>query len=107
MRATDLRHKVRLEQPVAATADSYGDREPDTWSLVAEVFAKVERLSGNEAFRAAQVHPEVNSQVTIRYRTDVSPAWRVKHGTSELYIVAVIPDAREREQCVLLCREVV
>ena len=104
MRAGTLRHRVTIQSATASTGSAYGERA-DSWSDVATVHASVVTLSGAEAERASQVHPTASVQVDMRYRSDVTTAHRLQHGSRYLYPVAVIPDERESERVTLMCRE--
>lgn len=97
MEAGTLRHRIRIEQPVAGAA--FDDAGSGTWELVGEVFAEVqdvlpsrgERQVGgfNMAMRPARVR--------IRWRTDVTPAMRFKMGSRIMQIVSGPAELGRRE----------
>ena len=105
MRAGRLRHQVTI-QGLTTAPDAYGDIV-ETWTDTATVWAEVVPLSGKEYYAARQVSAEVDVRVTIRYRTGIKPAMRVKYGTSLLDIQSVIDVGGRKDELQLLCREVV
>lgn len=86
--------------------------EVKTPEVYATVWASIEYLSGNEAWRAHQIDATVNVRGVIRYRTDVQPAHRVAYQIGpvlggrrvRLEIKSVIPDEVRRESVTLECK---
>jgi SPP1 family predicted phage head-tail adaptor len=103
IRAGQLDTLVTIEEPTEGAADELGETV-DTWSTVGKEWAEITTLAGQELYYAAQVNPEATVQVLMYYRADLQPYWRIKHGSRELYIVALVPDVRLTEvKC--YCRE--
>ena len=97
-----LRERLTLQSPSRA-ADGGGGAIV-TWNAVAELWAAVRPISGDERLRHDAVTARVTHEVWIRHRADVVPAMRFVAGTRILDIVAVLdPGRRDRLQC--LCEE--
>ncbi|TVQ59915.1 MAG: head-tail adaptor protein [Phycisphaerales bacterium] len=107
MRAGLLRHRVAVQQRVAATSDM--GTPVDTWETVATVWGAVEPLSGTEALIAHQAASEATHRVRVRglpptVRPDAS-RFRVEH-KGRLFDVNAVLDQEERNiELHLLCRE--
>ncbi len=97
-----LRERLTLQSP--SRADDGGGGAVVTWNAVAELWAAVRPISGDERLRHDAVTARVTHEVWIRHRADVVPAMRFAAGARILDIVAVLaPDRRDRLQC--LCEE--
>ena len=97
-----LRERLTLESP--SRADDGGGGAVVTWNTVAELWAAVRPISGDERLRHDAVTGRVTHEVWIRHRGDVVPAMRFTSGARILDIVAVLdPGRRDRLQC--LCEE--
>lgn len=95
IRAGQLRLQVTLQAQGLAVADSFGSADP--WAVVTDVatiWARIETPSSNEDLLAGKVQASTTHVVTIRYRSDVTAAHRLKWGTKYLYIDSVVPDER-------------
>jgi SPP1 family predicted phage head-tail adaptor len=73
-----LRSRIIIEKK-AFTDNGFGGYT-ETWSTLATVWAKVEHLSGRELQMAQQVSPNINYEMTIRYRSDVTTDQRINYG---------------------------
>lgn len=104
MRAGDLRHLVTLEEQVQGT-DPYGN--PTTvWEDRGQVWAAVEPLRGRQLFEAQTAFGEIVTKVRIRYRSGITPSWRVLWDGRVLAVKAALDvDGRHRE-LELMCVEV-
>lgn len=69
----------------------------DEWVEVAKPWAQVLTQNGKEFIAADRETAERRVSLRIRYRTDVTPAWRVIYGGQPCDIHAVLPDERRRE----------
>jgi SPP1 family predicted phage head-tail adaptor len=96
-----LDQRLTLESP--SRASDGGGGAVVTWVEVAEVWAAVRPISGDERLRADQVAGRVTHSVTIR-RRDVTPAMRLRSGSRVLDIVAVL-DAPRASRLRCLCEE--
>lgn len=75
MEPGDLCYRVILQR-----RDSSRDRlggETVTWKDVGVTWAAAVPLSGRELIAAQQKHAEITTRFRIRYRAEMSPAWRV------------------------------
>lgn len=69
----------------------------DTWETVAQPWARPLGQSGREAIAAGRETPTRQLSLRIRYRTDVTPTWRVIYRGEVADIQAVLPDEVGRE----------
>jgi SPP1 family predicted phage head-tail adaptor len=79
VRIGDLRQRVRLE--AATSTPDGGGGVSESWALVAELWAAVRPLAGQERAEADAIAGRVTHEVFIRYRTGVMPAMRFVLGT--------------------------
>lgn len=103
IRTGDLNKRIIL-QTATPTQDAFG--EPAlVWATLAERWAAVEPLTGNERFAAQQVNPRVSHKVTIRYLAAMTSKARVLYGTRVLEVDAVLNPLERNESLELLCTE--
>lgn len=77
MNAGKLRHQVQLwSAPPANAPDSFGDVS-GAYTLVGTVWVSIVPGSGREFWLAQAVRADITHTVTMRYRADVGPRWRV------------------------------
>ncbi|WP_099139665.1 phage head closure protein, partial [Xenorhabdus hominickii] len=74
------------------------------WQDVATVWAEVKHLSGRELLSAGAEMAEVTVRVWLRYRRDVTAAYRMVFRDQVYDIQAVIPDPK-RTQLELLGKQ--
>ena len=99
-----LNKRVTLQ---SATAARDGHGQPvETWADVATTWAAVEPIRGREYFAAQQVTAETTHRITLRYRSGVSPQWRVVFGSRTFRIESVINPLEKNERLELMCVEV-
>jgi SPP1 family predicted phage head-tail adaptor len=97
-----LRDRLTLETAVRS-ADGGGGADI-AWTAIADVWAAVRPITGDERLHADAVAGHITHQVWIRHRADVVPAMRFRAGTRILEIIAVLaPTRRHRLRC--LCEE--
>jgi SPP1 family predicted phage head-tail adaptor len=89
--AGKLRHRVTLQSKGTPTRDAMGG-EVVTWTTVDTVWAEVRPLSGRALIAAKQAKSEVTASITLRHRDDISPDWRVVHGSDTYDVHAIIQD---------------
>ena len=101
-RAGLMRERVTI-QTATVTADNIGGIAdgPVTWGSIATVpttWARITPLSGRGAERvqAMQLEMAISHEVTIRYRTDIVPAYRLMWGTLPLNVRAIVHDEKHR-----------
>jgi SPP1 family predicted phage head-tail adaptor len=107
-RSDDLRQRVTLQAPTTPTSGETTVTFADTSTAVA---AKIEAASargaaGIEAQRGMQVEARTAWVVTLRYRSDVDPTWRVKWGSRLLNIYSCYDPTNEQKRLEMLCYEV-
>lgn len=100
--ASRLRQRITLQQPVEATDSGGGVTK--TWQNVATVWAEMVPLRGDERVIAEQLPSVVVYRVTIRYRDDVQPSWRIQYKGKSLNIRATM-NADERNAALILVAE--
>ena len=94
-RIGDLRHRMRLAA-VSRTPDGAGGAE-ETWTLVAELWAALKPLSGEEGVEADRIAGHVTHEAVVRYRQGLAPAMRLVLGARTFDIRAVL-DVDERRR---------
>lgn len=82
MRPGRLLHRVTIERPIERQ-DATGAVIVDRWEEVATVWAEIRPVRANEAFLGAQVQGEVDTVVTIRFRSGITEKMRVLHTTEK------------------------
>lgn len=83
-----MRHKVTV-QNASRVSDGQGGFT-ETWPDGATVWADVKQTKAWEKFQAQQTQTPVIWTVTVRYRTDVTSASRLRYGTKVLWVKEVI-----------------
>jgi SPP1 family predicted phage head-tail adaptor len=91
----DLRQRVRLE--MATSTPDGGGGAAESWALVAEVWAAVRPLAGQERMEADAIAVRVTHEMFIRYRTGVTPALRFVLG-SRIFDIRAALDVDERQR---------
>ena len=91
----ELNRRIVIEKP-AQTNDDLGHRLDWTGDPLATVWAKVDELSGNEAFRSLQHLAIGLTRFTIRYRTDITLICRILY-SDRIYDITSITRIGARE----------
>lgn len=99
--AGDLDQRVTLQQR-DSSLNTLGQAS-DTWTNVAEVWAKVEPLRGREFFAAGQMQSEATTRITIRYRAGVTERNRVVWRGQPYDISAVIEPDGQKQMLEMIC----
>lgn len=92
LKSGDLDQRVTL-QSRSVVKDAMG-QDTITWVPEATVWAQVQAVRGREFFAAAQVQQEQTIKVRIRWRTGVSPTWRLVWQGRNHDITGIIPVGR-------------
>ena len=87
MKAGDLRHPLTLMAP-ETTVNAVG-RPVKTWRDHVTVYAAKADVSGREFYQAQAYHAEDTVTWTLRWRSDVTPECRVRHGGQVYEIIEV------------------
>lgn len=98
-----LRHQVKLQSPTRTT--DAGGGQAISWSTLAELYADVRPKPGSEDFQHGQLQERTQHEVTIRFRSDISTAYRVLFG-SRILNIRHIQNVNERDRFLILtCEE--
>ena len=85
-----------------ATQDELG--QPTTgWTTYATIWANIKVEKGMEHIRANADTAVNKVSIRVRYRTDLTAAMRVQHGTTVYQIKSVLADVDGREYTDLVC----
>src|SRR5688572_17575405 len=106
MRIAALRDRLILEQP-ARTPDGGGGAVL-AWEPVAELWAGVRPLSGEERLAHDQVAGRLTHAVWLRHRSGVVPAMRLRQGTGmsvRIYDIVAVLENPSRTYLKCLCEE--
>ena len=89
MRAGTLRQRITIQQKTV-TRDAYG-AEVITWAdVVTDEPAAVLPIRGREYVALKQAQADVTTRFVIRYRSGITPAMRILHGSAVYDITDVI-----------------
>ncbi len=106
MRAGNLRHNVKFEQPTE-TRDAFG-AVVDTWGTVpglSSVPASFRSLRGDELFKAQTINNEARAEFRIRYQaglTDqITEDMRIVFDGKTYQILSILPDMTARREFVI------
>lgn len=103
MEAGKLRHLVQL-QANTPTQNTLGEPS-DSWATIANIYAAIRPMAGQELMLAQQVIAKASHQITVRNYPGLSAENRIKFGTRIFDINSVNNvDERNREM-ILLCSE--
>lgn len=94
-----MRHRVTI-QSVSQASDSQGGYT-DTWTDGDTVFASIEPIKAWEKMQAQQMQVPVTHKITMRYRSDVTAASRLKFGTRIFWVKEVI-NVEERNRFLII-----
>lgn len=94
MNAGRMDRKVDLLRPTTST-DSFG-QVSETFTTEAAVWAQKKDVTAREAVEADQVVAQIRTEWTIRWRSDITPQWRIRYG-SEIYTIDGILEIGRRE----------
>jgi SPP1 family predicted phage head-tail adaptor len=104
MEAGKLRHKVKLQRRVVSQ-DTFGGGI-EVYHDIAEVWARVQPLRGEEYFKAQAITSSVSARITIRYLFGIEPIDRVLFGDREFNVHAIINPEERNVELQLMCEEV-
>jgi SPP1 family predicted phage head-tail adaptor len=98
--AGKMDRRVALEERTVTRAQD--GSETVVWTQVAETWAHIKPLRGQERYSAGAEQPEHDAMIRIRWRNDVSSGMRVVHGNRIWDIKSVLEIGRH-EGLDLLC----
>jgi SPP1 family predicted phage head-tail adaptor len=102
MNIASLRDRLTLEQPVR-TPDGGGGALL-AWEPVAELWARVRPISGDERLLHDQLAGRLTHTVWIRHRAGVVPAMRLRQ-SGRIYEIVAVLDTPHRTHLKCLCEE--
>lgn len=102
-RIGDLRHHIRLEEPVGLPDGGGGASL--SYSLVAEIWAEVRPREGREAGNGDGVAASQTHEVWMRWRPGVTTEMRFVLGTRVLEILSVVDTGERRRWLKCLATE--
>lgn len=109
LRSGPLSQRIRIETPTGAQNNT--GESVDTWSTLCHCWASVTPLVGREAFRMAQVAPQVTHMVRMRYQEGINstlnPKMRIVLNSRYLNIESVKNIEENGEQLEVACVEAV
>jgi SPP1 family predicted phage head-tail adaptor len=97
----DLRHRVTLLS-VGASPDGAGGFS-EQWSEVATVWAGIAPITGRERWQAQQVSPSATTEITLRWRSGVTPSMRISSEGITYGILDVQAMGGEKRFLLCLC----
>lgn len=98
--AGELPHRVRIIRDTIMHTHGAETRSPQ---VIATVWACVDFLSGNEAWKAQQVNATANVRVTMRYRNDLLNSDVMEYRDWRMEIREVIPEETTKTELVMMC----
>ena len=101
MQAGRLNRRCTLQSP-SQSVDAIGQPTPG-WTDVATVWANIKVENGMEHIRANADTAVNKVSIRVRYRTDLTAAMRVQHGSTVYQIKSVLADVDGREYTDLVC----
>jgi SPP1 family predicted phage head-tail adaptor len=103
MRAGELRDRIEIQR-ATDTSDGAGGTLRQ-WAIHDVVWAKVVPGTGREFATAKQTMPALSHMVSIRYRSDLSPAMRIRRGSQILAIHSTADVNSRGQELLILCEE--
>lgn len=98
-----LRHRVLIQRPVRDIVD--GEPVVDQWEDVAQVWAAILPLRGNEYLTAEQFRPGVTTRIRIRWFDGITSEMRVIFGSKTYGIDSVQEGFDTMAYMVLMCSD--
>ena len=85
-----------------ATAVTGGVWANSTAYTSGRVWADIRPLEGKETFESQQIQSSIDTEIEMRYRSDVKTDMRIVFGSQTYYIEAIINDPKVRDHRMLL-----
>jgi SPP1 family predicted phage head-tail adaptor len=110
MRAGLLNRRLHL-QNVVMTADAIEGVSSEAWTDIDLVWGHISPITGREEFMAGQTQERITHQVTIRWRSDVTPKMRFRYqetsaGILRIFLIHTMLDLDEgHRQLDCMCEE--
>lgn len=78
MEAGEFRHRIALQRPEYVQDETTGEMEL-SWMTVQTVWAAIKPMRGKEFIASHSNQSQVNTEIFIRFRSDILPTWRLVH----------------------------
>ncbi|MBI6132322.1 phage head closure protein [Serratia marcescens] len=105
MQAGKLRHRITLQKPEKVQNPDNGEME-DAWLDLTTIWAEVVPLSSREFVAAQAMQNAVTTRITIRYRQDIQPKYRILFRGKIFNIEGILSDPKSGlEYLTLPCSE--
>ncbi|MBN5310471.1 phage head closure protein [Serratia marcescens] len=105
MQAGKLHHRITLQKPVKVQNPETGSVE-NIWQNLAQLWAEVSPLSAREFVAAQAMQNSVTTRITIRYRQDIEPKYRILFRGKIFNIEGILSDPESGlEYLTLPCSE--
>lgn len=101
----EMRHRIKIQELVRID-DGYGGAVED-WVDIANIWAKVEPLRGEERYTAQQIKSELTHKITIRFIKGIKPQMRVIFNDRIFNIESTINIEEKKRYIELMCIEVI
>lgn len=105
--AGSMNERITLEY-IARTSDGMGGFN-ETWTEDSTVWCEIKDTAAREMIQAMATTMVVSHRIRIRYKSDVTNAWRVKYmleGTAKYFAIVGIQNQRRGNEFMwLLCKE--
>lgn len=98
-----LRHRIDVEMPTSV-ADGVGGEEI-SWVSAGSLWGAIRPRLGREGVTADKRVGRVSHDVTVRYRSDISPNMRLRLGGRVFEIHAVLEHDEEKRWMICECEE--
>lgn len=98
--------RLTIERPID-TPDDLGDAIVE-YAAHAVVWASIEPLRGEEAFKTQQVRADVTHRIRIRWAEtfrDLNPKWRARLGVTIYDLISVLDITTDHRELELLAKE--
>jgi SPP1 family predicted phage head-tail adaptor len=104
-----LNKKITFLQLVT-TENTFGE-DVGSYEDLFTTSAKIKPLQGREFFQAQQIHSEITTKITIRFRKNypapILPEMKIRHGERTLEIISSPINVNEQNRYLeILCKEV-
>lgn len=101
----DLNKRITIQYP-ARVSDNMGSFT-ETWTDTGTVWAAMWPVSANEQIQSMQNSMVVTHKIRIRYRSVLSPGWRLKFGNRYFNIVGIVNPNEKNEYLDIMAKEAI
>jgi len=104
MRASTLRHRVKLQE-VVCSADTKGAGSTETWLEIAKVWASITPISALERVESNARQETITHEITMRYKSQLTSADRIVYGSRIFNIKQILNPDYRNEMLTMLVEE--